>query len=249
MYRDYHEIKDQFRLRAEAFDKSARWVRDEGLLDIHQRLAKAYNGNLVLDACCGTGIVGERLSYNGSMVVGLDISLSMLHKAKRKLSFCVNAEVEQFPFLDNIFDIVVCRQAFHFLDTKQVIKEMFRVTKPDGGRIIISQIVPFGEEDSAWLYQIHRKKQPLLKNFLYENDLKYMLKDSGYANIASYECCIEESINDWLNDPCIPQATADEIKKMFLNAPSKYKALHHTKIINGEIFDTMRWVIVKGIKI
>jgi hypothetical protein len=35
---------------------------------------------------------------------------------------------------------------------------------------------------------------------------------------------------------------------MFLNAPLEYKMLHHTKIIDGEIFDAMRWIIISGRK-
>lgn len=244
---DHRRIMEQFRLRAESFDNSARWVKDEGLLEIHQKLIKASCSNLTLDACCGTGIVGERLFYNGSRVVGFDISIPMLKKANQKLSLCINAEAEYLPFLDNIFDIVVCRQALHFLDISQAMKQFFRVTKP-GGKIIISQIVPFGKRDSAWLYQIHRKKQPLLKNFLDEYNLKYILKNSGYTDIRLYEYCIEESINNWLNGSYIPQTTQDEIKRMFLEASLEYKILHHTKIIDGDIFDTMRWIIMSGRK-
>lgn len=247
--RDYYsrKIQAQFRLRADSFEHSASWITDKNLLDIHWKLAHPLKNNLILDLCCGTGIVGQRLLYDGSKVVGIDISISMLKKARGKDIFCINAKGEELPFWNDIFDIVVCRQAFHFLNTTRVIKEMYRVTKP-GGKIILSQIVPFGEEDSDWLYQIHRKKQPLLKNFLIEEDLKSLLETSGCVNIVSYEHVVEESINHWLFDPSISKEAADEVKKVFLNAPLKYKALHKTKIVDGEIFDNMRWVVIRGRK-
>jgi ubiquinone/menaquinone biosynthesis C-methylase UbiE len=133
------------------------------------------------------------------------------------------------------------------MNAKKAIEEIFRVTKA-GGKIIISQIIPFGQEDCDWLYQIHCKKQPLLKNFLLKEDIRNLLKNAGYADILSCDYRIEESINKWIDDPTLSRAKTDEIKNLFLNAPPEYKALHSTKIINGEIFDTMRWVVVKGEK-
>jgi ubiquinone/menaquinone biosynthesis C-methylase UbiE len=243
-----NKVKEQFKSRSETFDSSARWVTDEGLLVIHQKLAEVSCGDLILEACCGTGLVGKILCADGSTVVGLDLSPHMLDKAKVRLNYCVNGQMEHLPFSDNVFDILICRQALHFLALKEVVREMFRVIKGGNGRIIISQIVPFGSQDSAWLYEIHRKKQPILINFLQEEDIKDLLKETGFVDIISQEYLIEEPINSWLNDTNLTQAAIDEIKKMFINAPSEYKALHRTRVFGNEIFDTMRWVILRARK-
>lgn len=243
-----HQIKRQFLLRAGSFDDSAKWVKDERLLDIHYKLSRASKGGLALEVCCGTGIVGKRLSSGGLRVIGLDLSLSMLKKAKGRLGSCVNGRAEQLPFLDNTFDIVICRQALHFLNTKKAISEMFRVAKQSSGRVIISQIVPFGRRDSAWLRRLHRKKQPLLNNFLNEQDLKGLLKYSGCVDIVSREHCVIEPVNHWLKDTFLPQAKIDAIKKMLLNAPAAYKAAHQVRVVDGDILDRMRWVAIRGNK-
>lgn len=248
MGKDYCKIKDQFKARADSFEASARWVKDKDLLNIHQKLAGPSKDNLILEVCCGTGVVGETLICQGSKITGLDISLSMLEKARNKLQFCVNGNAEQIPFLGEIFDIVVSRQAFHFLDTKQVVKEMFRILKR-GGKIIISQIVPFGRQDADWLRKIHRKKQPLLKNFLSRQDLKNLLKDAGCADIVLREHVIEEPIDEWLKDTFFSKTKIDEIKEMFLNAPKEYKELHKVRIVGNNIFDSMKWVVAKGRKV
>lgn len=245
---DYCRIKEQFKKRAESFDYSARWVLDKGLLDLHHKIAEICKNDLILEICCGTGVLGERLLHSDAKVIGLDFSFSMLEKAVIRLRFCVNGQAESLPFLDNVFDIVVCRQAFHFLDTGQVIKEMHRVIKPGAGKVIISQIVPFGENDSDWVWQIHRRKQPLLKNFLREEDLKELLKNTGFVDISMSQTCVKESINNWLKDTFYPESEIGAIKKMFLDAPKEYKALHRTRIIDGDIFDTMRWVVIRGRK-
>jgi ubiquinone/menaquinone biosynthesis C-methylase UbiE len=241
-------VKEQFKFRADTFDDSARWVTDKGLLDIHKRLSAVLHGDLILEACCGTAVVGESLCVNSSKVVGLDLSPHMLKSASKRLSFCVNGQLEHLPFADKIFDILVCRQALHFLSLKEVAKEMFRVIKADKGRIVVSQIVPFGSQDSAWLYRIHSKKQPELVNFLLEDDIKSLLKESGFVDIISEEYLIEEEINSWLKDTNFAPADIEEIKKMFINAPLEYKQLHRTRISGDDIFDTMRWVVLRGRK-
>ncbi|MFH1281826.1 MAG: methyltransferase domain-containing protein [Candidatus Omnitrophota bacterium] len=242
------KIKDQFVRRAATFEASACWVKNKALLDIHSTLAGISKGQLVLEACCGTGVLGGRLAQAGAKVVGLDISLAMLKQAKKKLNYCVNGQAEYFPFPDNLFDVVVCRQAFHFLDISRAVQEMARITKSGTGRIIISQIVPFGEADRRWLSRIHQKKQPQLRNFLNEQNLKDLLKSAGCRDVVLCEHCIEEPINHWLKDTFLPPAKIEEIKSMFLNAPRGYKTAHKTRCSNGDIFDTMRWVILRGKK-
>ncbi len=248
MRKESDKIKDQFVRRADTFETSASWVKNKALLDIHSTLAGISKGQVVLEACCGTGVVGERFLQAGAKVVGLDISLSMLKHAKNKLSYCVNGQAEHFPFPDNLFDVVLCRQAFHFLDTPRVVREMVRVAKAGTGRIIISQIVPFGKQDSSWLSRIHQKKQPQLRNFLDEQNLKDLLKNAGCVDTVLCEHCIEEPINHWLKDTFLPQTKIEEIKEMFINAPSGYKTSHKLRCAGGDVFDTMRWVILRGKK-
>lgn len=248
MRKNYCNINGQFKERVASFDHSAKWVKDKGLLALHDKAACAGYGDLVLEVACGTGVVGESLLKSGAKVIGIDISSSMLEIAKSRLCFCVNACAEELPFSDNAFDAVVCRQAFHFLDIAKVFKEMLRVVKPNTGRVVISQIVPFGQEDRDWLFKIHAKKQPLLKNFPQEAQLEGLLKDSGFIDIKVAEYLIEEPINNWLKDTFFPQDKILEIKKMFLEAPVAYKEAHKVKILNEDVIDTMRWVIFKGRK-
>jgi DNA gyrase subunit B len=242
------KIKDQFAQRAATFENSAKWVIDKDLLDIHSKLAGVLPGERVLEVCCGTGVVGDRLARDGGKVVGMDISLSMLAGAKEKLHSCVNGQAEHLPFCDNTFDVVICRQAFHFLDTPQVVKEMLRVAKSGTGRIVISQIVPFGEEDSDWMCRIHRAKQPLLRNFIREQDLTELLENAGCGETVVREHCIEEPINPWLTDTFFPDSEIEKIKEMFVNSPAGYKTSHKIKCIDGNIFETMRWVVARGKK-
>lgn len=79
--RESGKIKDQFVQRADTFENSARWVKNKELLRIHSKLAGISKGDLALEVCCGTGVVGETLLLAGAKVAGIDISLSMLKHA------------------------------------------------------------------------------------------------------------------------------------------------------------------------
>jgi len=245
---DHKLLKKQFKHRANTFDKSARWVKDPGLLDIHREMAKILPGELILEACCGTGVVGLNLRKSKNTVVGLDLSLDMLKFAHKRLDHCVNARTERLPFADNTFDAVVCRQAMHFLDMKRFFSELFRVIKPRTGRVVISQIVPFGDKDKDWVRRIHRKKQNMLKNFVCEPDILGRLKNAGFKKVEAREYTIEEPINPWLTDTFFPPEKIKELKEMFINAPLPYKKLHLVRCEKGAIYETMRWIIAKGRK-
>jgi ubiquinone/menaquinone biosynthesis C-methylase UbiE len=222
-------------------------VADRTLLSIHHSLAEASSGEFLLDLCCGTAAVGRLFLNEGVTVVGVDISLSMLSKAEGRLSYCVNASAQALPFGDELFDVVICRQSFHLLNLKKAMREMFRVAKP-GARLVVSQIVPFGEGDGDWLYRIHREKQPALKNFLYDEDIRRLLGEAGCRDIITKDYYLEESVDNWLSEPFFSSRTRDRIRELFLRAPAKYKRLHNTRVLSGQIFDTMRWYLARGIK-
>lgn len=97
----------------------------------------------VLDVGCGYGAFILRMQYfkPNLKYFGVDLSEAMIHLARRNANadFFV-ASAENLPFPDNYFSIVVCKDTFHHFDKPaNVLKEMFRVTKP-GGKIYITDL-------------------------------------------------------------------------------------------------------------
>lgn len=63
-----------------------------------------------------------------------------------------NIDSQQLPFKDHAFDYVYCCHAIeHFIDITSAIKEMYRVTKPDG---LWKITVPYG---NSWQDNINHK--------------------------------------------------------------------------------------------
>lgn len=126
-------------------------------------LAAVEDGKKVLEMACGTGVVFEQIvrkNPNG-VNVGLDLSPSMLDKAKERLSK-INGNFElkegdalQIPYPDNSFDILVNNFMVDLMPVElfdKVAAEFYRVLKP-GGAIAISTF-SFGKKkvNRFWLW-------------------------------------------------------------------------------------------------
>ncbi len=107
-------------------------------------LLKPSQGEIILDAGCGTGVFTLDILSSGAHAIGLDISLPMLkqaaEKVKRQPFQIVLADVLSLPFQDDSFDKVVSVTALEFIkDAKGAVRELFRVTKR-GGIIVVATL-------------------------------------------------------------------------------------------------------------
>ena len=103
-------------------------------------------GSTVLEVGTGTGIHAAWLMKHKKMkLIGLDISESMLKKAKeglqnieKEISFVVG-EGQKLPFKDNTFDAAFCSGTLHhFSNPEEGIVELVRVTKI-GGNVAVME--------------------------------------------------------------------------------------------------------------
>lgn len=105
---------------------------------------------LALDIGCGTGLSSKPFN-----AIGLDKSFNMLKEGNLKR--CVNAEAENIPFKNGVFNSIISLTAFHnFSDIKKVIEEIKRITKPQA--IIVVSILKKSKN-------LDRIKMLLIKNF------------------------------------------------------------------------------------
>ena len=107
-------------------------------------LLKPRQGEVILDAGCGTGIFTLDILSSGSKVIGLDISLPMLIRAGQKLKgfpfHMVLADMLNLPFRASSFDKVVSITALEFIrDGKAAVGELFRITGK-GGTIVVATL-------------------------------------------------------------------------------------------------------------
>ena len=100
------------------------------------------SGQYCLDIGTGTGSLARGLALQNCNVTGLDISAEMIAKAKSldtqsgtQVQFKVGS-AEKLPFEDQMFDVVLAGQCWHWFDSQIALNEVKRVLKPKGRFII-----------------------------------------------------------------------------------------------------------------
>ncbi len=126
--------------------------------EINYVIEETRGMDLILDLGCGYGRVMKSLSPHVGRVVGIDPSGKSLEFGRGYLGELLNWELIQMDaselgFKSKVFDAVLCVQngisAFH-VDSKTLVREAIRVTRP-GGLILFSSYSPkFWEHRLEW---------------------------------------------------------------------------------------------------
>lgn len=122
---------------------------------IPTEFAKIKEGDTVLDLGSGAGndcFVARALTGESGKVTGLDMTESMVEKARentRKLGYTnvnfVTGDIEQMPFPDGQFDVIVSNCVLNLVPDKiKAFTEIHRVLK-SGGHFCVSDVVVEGE--------------------------------------------------------------------------------------------------------
>ena len=105
------------------------------------KLVEPAQGDLILDAACGTGRFSQLFVERGANVIGIDFSEKMLAVARINLpntDFCCVDLTNKLPFADSYFDKINCAQVLeHIEDISTTFVEFARVLKPNGTAIIL----------------------------------------------------------------------------------------------------------------
>jgi ubiquinone/menaquinone biosynthesis C-methylase UbiE len=151
-----------------------------------------------LDVGAGKGQIGLEVALRSSLFMFmLDIKEESLAEAEtiskelglQSRTATIKAPVEQIPFLDNYFDIVISRGSINFWDDRaQGLKEIYRVLKPGGVGFLgggSSRLLPKEEQEafSAWARESHRKFKP---DWEQRSSSEKLIEDIEKAGIPDY---------------------------------------------------------------
>jgi demethylmenaquinone methyltransferase / 2-methoxy-6-polyprenyl-1,4-benzoquinol methylase len=147
-------------------------------------LARAGEGDRVLDVACGTGDLAIELARRvgpSGEVIGSDFSERMLELARAKapgLRF-EQANALDLPYDDDSFDAAtVGFGARNFSDLPQGLREMARVVRP-GGRVVILEITTPERPPLSWFFRLwFDRLVPLLGRFAGDSDAYEYLPSS-----------------------------------------------------------------------
>ncbi|MGE5108155.1 MAG: class I SAM-dependent methyltransferase [Sphingobacteriales bacterium] len=208
-------------------------------LDICKRV-KEIPGNAILEIACGTGRVTSHLSaqFPDAKITATDLNPDMISIAKKRISSknteWMTADVQQLPFADESFDIIVCQFGFMFVpDKPKAFAETFRVLKKGGqllfntwdkienngpAKIANEAVTEFFKGDPPTFYKIPFS--------MYDADeIKTLLANAGYKEV-SVENVKKEGRNETAKNTAVGFIEGNPIYVEIINKdPSSIQAI------------------------
>ncbi len=137
----------------------------------------------ILDIGCGGGYNIKRMlsMCQEGRIVGFDLSEESVKKARavnkgETRVEIVRGSVEMMPFKEGEFDLATAFETvFFWPDTKENIKEVFRVIKPGGQFAVINN---YGDPNIDW-----ENKVPCMKRYTAEK-IKEFMESAGFIDVA-----------------------------------------------------------------
>ncbi|HIR26562.1 MAG TPA: class I SAM-dependent methyltransferase, partial [Candidatus Choladousia intestinigallinarum] len=148
-----NNINDSFGIQAENFESTELNFTKAEYLNYTVSCVAPDKQDIILEVAAGTCACGRSFAPLAHTVICLDATLPMLTVGKEKAEssrmnnmIFVKGYAEELPFLNENFDIVFSRLAFHhFTDTNTVFSEMVRVLRP-GGKLVLIDMEAADEE-------------------------------------------------------------------------------------------------------
>jgi SAM-dependent methyltransferase len=166
------------------------------VFSILDRLQRPEKYERVLDFGCGVGRLARHFLNRFSGYSGVDISLSMIRRARRwnshldKAVFFLNDRPDLSIFKSDVFDLIYCNLVLQHMEpqySKKYIEEFVRIVKPEG--LIIFQIPAFKRTEIEDLPGCTR-----IEKNLPDEAFRASLKINGFDGIFREKVCRELSV-------------------------------------------------------
>lgn len=238
-----NEVINQFSLQAEGYSRltgSMNSDRSAALRD----LVSISPDDLVLDVCCGPGLLTIDLAPYVRRATGVDLTPAMLDQARATQAqkglvnvAWMQGDACQLPFEAGSFSLVVCSAAFHHLEQpKHALGEMVRVCR-SGGRIVVRDVTPPPESVAAY-DRMEKMRDPSHIHALTADELLslsagLMLGEPRIRRSITAELSLNAILATSFPETC----TTEQIKALFVeDAMSGKNSLGFSaRMVNGEV--------------
>lgn len=189
---DRRAMRASFEKAAPRYDAAAVLQKEVASRLVERMDVMAMKPTKILDAGCGTGFVSSLLAekFPKATITALDIAYGMLLQAKDKRSFkqrwnkqfrYVNAEVENLPFANNSFELVISGLTLQWCqDLPKVFTEFQRILAP-GGLLLFSSFGPDTLKELRYSWQAV-DDIPHVNEFIDMHDVGDALLQSGFSD-------------------------------------------------------------------
>ncbi len=183
----YSLVKRAFDILAPFYDLvTVPVITDRLVRDKVVNFTNAGKDSIILDVATGTGKQAFAFAKKGYNIIGIDLSEAMLKVAKTKnkygnVTFQV-ADATQLRFKDSHFDVSCVSFALHDMPLtirEKVLREMVRVTKPNGMIVIVDYALPESKMGRFFIYRLVRLYEGEYYSKFINSDLEALLRKTG----------------------------------------------------------------------
>lgn len=215
-------VRESFTVQAESFAANP-WVTDEQRINRLVSAAHLTGNERVLDIATGPGYIAEAFARAAREVIGVDLTAAMLAIAEERtrqrgisnISFRIG-DVQNLPFENQQFDVVVCRLALHHMQNPaRVVGEMTRVCRL-GGTVLVEDIYSSEHpERAAYQDRWELLRDPSHVRTLPLSELLHLFRDAGLETdgVSTFEDLCPE-VERWLATTQAPQDKAAEVRRL-----------------------------------
>jgi ubiquinone/menaquinone biosynthesis C-methylase UbiE len=176
-------------------------------------IAGATPEDRVLDVACGPGACTLAFATRCRHVIGLDVSLELVRKAREEAgrrniqnATFIAGELERMPFGDGTVDAVVCRFSFHHaLHPERVFAEMARVAGPRGWMVVVDVTASEDPAKAALHNELERLCDPTHARALPASEFERIFNAHGFRVAMKIGRKARSTVEDWLRTGGAPQ--------------------------------------------
>ena len=179
----------------------------------------------------------------------LDVGKQQAKRQKIRNMAFVQGDAEALPFLDNRFDIVISRLAFHhFSNPYRCFSEMARVVKPSGKLVLIDmEAAEYALRDTE--DQIEILRDPSHVRNLSKKELESLFTDHGFTLTACDCKKIPVSLSAWLALTNTPEKVSKMIaERMQQELKGGAQTGFYPYFLGNELYFHQRWILLIGKK-
>jgi SAM-dependent methyltransferase len=230
-------IRDEFAYQADSFARSPTMSLAETLGVLIDLVPEDPEARW-LESACGPGLIARALAPRVGSVVGIDLTPTMIEKARadaaqagnRNVSFEVG-DATALDLPDDSLDGAITRFSLHHIPAPvRVLEEMRRVVKP-GGYVVVSDFVTDNDGVSAaWQEQIERLRDPSHWALLTPSRIAALGERIGLEPDREQVVPFEIDYEEWLHRGSGGPANAELIERLQGEAPPNAESF----LVTGE---------------
>ena len=249
-------INSSFTDQAKAFENANMNFSKKEYLDYTMKAIGAAKTDFVLEPAAGTCVCGRTLAPMVQKVTCLDATPAMLdvgiQSAKEaglgNMEFILGL-IEDLPFPDASFDIVMTRLSFHhFQEMEKPFSEMNRVLKP-GGKLVIIDMEAAEESVRETEDGIERLRDCSHVRNRSRQEFVSLYNAAGYTIWKEESTKIPVRLSAWMELTKTPEAVQKDIVQMMeRDMAGDFNTGFHPCRKDGEIWFDQRWLMLIGIK-